>query len=101
MVKSHYYIRICRRCGEVFESESSNTQYCCDECRKKAIRISDQKKAAHKKELALAAKNKKSVRKWHAFSGPADYARIQKEETVALFARIDLDNLYREVLQSA
>ena len=37
-----YYLRICRMCGEIFDSEIKNMLYCCDECRNKAKKISEE-----------------------------------------------------------
>ena len=99
--EKHYFMRICSMCGKVFESESNNTRYCSDECRKQAIKISEHKRVQKDKDRAILEKNMKRAKKWHAFSSPSEYGRIQKEETVALYARIDLDKLYKDVLQTA
>ena len=97
MAEKHFYIRICAMCGEVFYSEARNTRYCSDGCRQKAVKYSEHKRAQKKKELALKRKMEKSTKKWHAFKSPSDYARIQKEDSVERYARIDVTGFYKEM----
>ena len=97
-MENRYYIRICKMCGDVFESTTSNTMYCCEECRDKAKEISAQMRNERKKELALKRKYEKM--KKHRCVGCDDfhdYAKRQVAETVELFARIDPDILLREI----
>ena len=94
-MEDKYYVRICKMCGEFFESKTKNILYCCNECRSKASAISRE----NANELRRMKRRAPVVRpSAHHYSDPCEYARRQIAETVEMYARIDTNTLMREIL---
>lgn len=87
--------RKCVICGTKFTAGNYNAMYCCDECRKIAIKRNDERrnekrKAIRHMENAIGKDSKLDKRLEEAREKGLSYAELQKQKTLQMIAKGEL-----------
>lgn len=91
------WIKICRECGKPFETETYQTLYCSEECKKAGAK----KSACRRNKKYRDSRAKKADREYrpgYDSSCGLTYSEWKKQQTIEKFARIDVAALIASVL---